>query len=65
VLFAAVTGAAFGAGGFVFREEPETDGNLRAVGERAGKVDHAVHQIGLDEGAADGWFIIRVLRTRF
>jgi hypothetical protein len=64
-LFAAVTGAEFCAGGFVFREEPETDGNLRAEGERAGEVDHAVHEIGLDEGAADGWLIIIMLRTRF
>ena len=65
MLFAAVTRTEFCAGGFAFREKPETDGNLRAVGERAGEVDHAVHEIGLAEGAADGWLIIIMLRTRF
>jgi len=35
-LLAAVAEAAFGVGGFVFREEPEADGNLRAVEELAG-----------------------------
>jgi len=44
---------AFGVGGFVFCEEPEADGNLRAVEELAGQGDHAVHEVGLDEGAAD------------
>ena len=38
---------------FVFREEPEADGNLRAVEELVGERDHAVHEVGLDEGAAD------------
>ena len=41
------------APGFVFREEPEADGNLRAVEELAGKGDHAVHEVGLDDGTAD------------
>ena len=45
--------AAFGVGGFVFREAPEADGYLRAVEELAGDGDHAVHELGLDEGAAD------------
>ena len=49
----AVAEAAFGVGGFVFRGEPEADGNLRAVEELAGEGDHAVHEVGLDEGAAD------------
>ena len=49
-LFAAVAEAAFGVGVFVFREEPEADGNLRAVEELAGERDHAVHEVGLDEG---------------
>lgn len=31
----AVAEAAFGVGGFVFREEPEADGDLRAVEELA------------------------------
>jgi len=31
--------AAFGASGFVFREEPEADGNLRAGEELAGEGD--------------------------
>lgn len=44
---------AFGVGGFVFREEPEADGDLVAVEELAGEGDHAVHEVGLDEGAAD------------
>jgi hypothetical protein len=35
-LLAAVAEAAFGVGVFVFREEPEADGNLRAVEELAG-----------------------------
>jgi hypothetical protein len=38
---------------FVLREEPEADGNLRAVEELARERDHAVHEVGLDEGAAD------------
>ncbi len=52
-LFAVVAEAAFGVGVFAFREEPEADGNLRAVEELAGEGDHAVHEVGLDEGAAD------------
>ncbi len=36
-LLAAVTEAAFGVGGFIFREEPEADGNRRAVKELAGE----------------------------
>ena len=39
----AVAEAAFGVGVFVFREEPEADGNLRAGEELAG------------EGAAGSW----------
>ena len=38
---------------FVFREEPEADGDLCAVKKLAGEGDHAVHEVGLDEGAAD------------
>jgi len=38
-LLAAVAEAAFGVGGFVFREKPEADGNLRAVEELAGEGD--------------------------
>ena len=52
-LLAAVAEAAFGVGVFVLREEPEADGDLRAVEELAGEGDHAVHEVGLDEGAAD------------
>ena len=52
-VFAAVAETAFGVGGFVFREDPEADGDLRAVEELAGEGDHAVHEVGLDEGAAD------------
>ena len=37
----------------LLRQEPEADGNLRAVEELAGQGDHAVHEVGLDEGAAD------------
>ncbi len=50
---AAVAEAAFDGGAFVFREEAEADGDLRAVKELAGEGDHAVHEVGLDEGAAD------------
>ena len=50
---AAVAEAAFGVGVFVFREEPEADGYLRALGELTREGDHAVHEVGLDEGAAD------------
>ncbi len=50
---AAVAEAAFGVGVFVFHEEPEADGNLWTVEELAGEGDHAVHEVGLDEGAAD------------
>jgi len=38
---------------FVLDDEPEADGNLRAVEEQAGKGNHAVHEVGLDEGFAD------------
>ena len=34
-------------------EEPEADGNLRAVEELAGQGDHAVHEVGLDDAPAD------------
>ncbi len=40
-------------GRFVFRQKPKADGNLRAVEELAGEGDHAVHEVGLNEGAAD------------
>ena len=53
IRFGQLAEAAFGVGGFVFREEPEADGDLRAVEELAGEGDHAVHEVGLDEGAAD------------
>ena len=52
-LLAAVAEAAFGVGAFVFREEPEADGNLRAVEDLAGEGDLAVHGVGLDEDVAD------------
>jgi hypothetical protein len=39
--------------GSIFRQEPKADGNLRAVEEPAGEGDHAVYEVGLDEGAAD------------
>ncbi len=52
-VLAAVAEAAFGVGGFVFREEPEADGDLGAVEELAGEGDHAIDEVGLDEGAAD------------
>ena len=39
--------------GFALCQEPEADGNRRAVEELAGEGDHAVHEVGLDEGAAD------------
>ena len=41
-LLAAVAETAFGVGCFVFREEPEADGDLRAVEELAGEGDHVV-----------------------
>ncbi len=50
-LLAAIT--AFRVGVFVFREEPEADGNLRAVEELAGEGDHAVHEVGFDEFLPD------------
>jgi hypothetical protein len=43
--------SAFGVGAFVFREEPEADGNLRAVEELAGEGEHAVHEVGPDSPA--------------
>jgi hypothetical protein len=49
-LFAAV--AAF-AVVLVLGQEPQADGNLRAVEELAGHGDHAVHEVGLDDGFAD------------
>ena len=52
-LFAAVAEAAFGVAVLVFREEPEADGDLRAIKKLAGEGDHAVHEVSLDEGAAD------------
>jgi hypothetical protein len=51
-LLAAVAEAALGGGVFVFREEPEADGNLRDLEDLAGEGDHAVQEVGLDEGAA-------------
>ena len=41
------------AAGFIFRQEPKADGNLRAVEELAGEGDHAVDEVGLDEGLPD------------
>ena len=38
---------------FVFRQEPQADRNLRAVEELAGQGDHAVHEVGFDEGFAN------------
>ena len=35
------------------RKEPEADRNLRRVEELAGQRDHAVHEVGLDDGLAD------------
>ena len=49
-LLAAVVEAPLRVGVLVFREEPEADGDLRAVEELAGEGDHAVHKVGLDEG---------------
>ena len=37
----------------VLRQEPEADGNLRAVEKLAGQRHHAVHEVGLDDGFAD------------
>jgi len=37
----------------IFHNEPEAGGNLRPVEELAGEGDHAVHEVGLDESAAD------------
>lgn len=53
VLLAAVAEAAFGVGGFASRQEPEANGDLRAVEELAGEGDHAVHEIGFDEFLPD------------
>ena len=35
------------------REEPKADGNLRAVEELSGQGDHAIHEVGFDEGFAN------------
>jgi len=39
--------AAFGGGGCVFREEPEVDGNLRAVEELVGEMDLALNSYSI------------------
>jgi hypothetical protein len=45
------TGIVRGIERVIFSAEPEADGNLGAVEELAGEGDHAVHEVGLDEGA--------------
>ena len=50
---------------FVFREEPEADGNLRAVEKLAGEGDHAVHKVGLDEFLPDLALPWQALRRGF
>ncbi len=55
-VFAAVAETALGVGALIFREEPKADGNLGAIKKLAGECDHAVHEVGLDEGAADVTF---------
>ena len=47
----------------LFSAKPEADGNLRAVEELAGKGDHAVHEVGLDEGAAEVALASQALRV--
>jgi hypothetical protein len=46
-MLAAVAEAAFGVGVFVFREEPEADGNLRAVEELAGESAQVLSSINI------------------
>ncbi len=41
------------AGGLAAGEEPEADGDLGAIEELAGEGDHAVDEVGFDEGFAD------------
>lgn len=46
-------GLTSGARLFVFRQEPQTDRNLRALEQLTGQSDHAVYEIRLDEGFAE------------
>ncbi len=50
---AAVAQHALGIGAFVAGQEPQAYRNLRAVEELARQCDHAIDQIGLDQGLAD------------
>lgn len=45
-VLASIAEATLGIGGFVLRQEPQADRDLRAVEELAWEGDHAVHQIG-------------------
>jgi hypothetical protein len=38
---------------FVAGDEPQADGNLRGVEQLAGQGDHAIHQVGLNDGIAN------------
>ena len=38
---------------FVLGKEPEADGNLRRVEKLARQRDHAIHEVGFDDGLAD------------
>lgn len=55
--------AHFGFGVFVFRDEPEADGDLRAVEELAGEGDHAVHEVSLNEFLLDVALASQALRV--
>lgn len=52
-VLAAGAGAAFSGGSFIFRNKLRADGNLHAVEQPAWENDHAVHEVGPDEGSAD------------
>jgi len=62
-LFAAVAEAAFDVGSFASRQEPEADGDLRAVEELPGERDHAVHEVDLDEFLPDVALASQALRV--
>ncbi len=49
-LFTAVTPSAIV---FVFREEPEANGYLRALEKLSRESDHAVYEVGVDDCAAN------------
>ena len=52
-------GIVFKFEGIVFRKEARADGNLCAVEILAPEGDHEVHEVGLDEGAADArWLAV-------